>query len=423
MLTARATKKYLTTANKEAPSYMPIHLKGVLASIGISQEQWANSVTQTKGRVQGKPLSHTAAAQILNWNIWPKLTERDHLKRQTESILRGANVPDVLIRTVWDEDLYDENRHKHPLGVHATSGKRKHQPDHEPVHLEVEMLTTAAKKRFEIFRDPFVEDVQSPDDVFLSSDQRYIREAMYSTAKHGGFLAVVGESGSGKTTLRRDLLERIAREKLQVAVIQPRAFDKAALTASSICEAIVRDLSPQQKLRQTLEGKARQAETILMGSGRGGNAHVLLIEEAHDLSLKTLKLLKRFWELEDGFKKLLSIILVGQPELKGMLDARLNYEAREVINRCEIAELMPLNGNLEEYLALKFKRIGKKPGDVFDKDAYDAMRAKLTMRRREGGGVISMLYPLVVNNLVTKAMNACAAAGVDKVDADVIRGI
>ena len=46
-----------------------------------------------------------------------------------------------------------------------------------------------------------------------------------------------------------------------------------------------------------------------------------------------LKFLKRFWELEDGFKKLLSILLIGQPELKNKLDERQHYEAREVI-RC-----------------------------------------------------------------------------------------
>lgn len=420
MLTARATKKYLNTTAEE-PTYMPIHLKGVLSSLGISHEDWARSVMQTSGRVKGKPLSLTAASQILNWNIWPKLTDKAHIKAQTESMLRGHGIPDEAIKIIWRIDTEDSHRHVHPTGVHARSGRR--QPDHDIFHLEVEMLSAAAKKHFEIFKDPFVDDVQNADDVFLSSEQRYIREAMYQTAKHGGFLAIIGESGSGKTTLRRDLLDRISRESLQIVAIQPRVIDKGRLTAGLICEAIIRDLS-QQKPRQSLEGKARQVEDILIGSSRSGNAHVLLIEEAHDISVATLKYLKRFWELEDGFRKLLAIILVGQPELKGMLDERMNYEAREVIRRCEIAELRPLNGNLEEYLALKFKRIGKKLTDVFAKDAYDAIRTRLTLRRRGSDGVESMLYPLVVNNLVVKAMNLCAETKAsDKVDAEVIKGI
>lgn len=421
MLAARKTSKYLFTADKEAASYMPINLKSVLAKVGISQDEWARAITQTGRYAQGKPLSVTAAAQILNWNIWPKMTPKEHIKAQTEATLRGMRVPEEILKTIWQEDIFDENRHAHPVGAHA----KKHAPDYlttEVPHLEVEMLSTAARKHFEIFRDPFVDDVQSPDDVFLSAEQRYIREAMYSTAKHGGILAVVGESGSGKTTLRRDLLDRITRENLPIVPIQPRMIDKSRLTAGSICEAIIRDLS-REIPRQSLESKARQVENILRGSSRAGNSHVLLIEEAHDLTVATLKYLKRFWELEDGFKKLLAILLVGQPELKGMLDERVNYEAREFIRRCEIAELMPLNGNLEEYIALKLKRISKKPSDVFAKDAYDAMRTKLTMKRRGSDGVISMLYPLVVNNLITKAMNLCAEVGAEKIDAEVIKGI
>jgi len=419
MLTARATQKHLTTAEKEAPSYMPINLKGVLARVGVSQEQWANSITQTGGSAKGKPLSVTAAAQILNWNIWPKLTSKEHIKQQTEDMLRGMAVAEEIIRTIWKVDIYDEARHMHPVGAH-----KKRAPEHvtEVPPMEVEMLSTAARKHFEVFRDPFVDDVQSPDDVFLSSEQRYIREAMYSTAKHGGILAIVGESGSGKTTLRRDLLDRITRENLPIVPIQPRTIDKGRLTAGAICEAIIRDLS-QETPRQSLEGKARQVENILRGSSRAGNSHVLLIEEAHDLTVATLKYLKRFWELEDGFKKLLAILLVGQPELKGMLDERVNYAAREFIRRCEVAELLPLNGNLEEYIALKLKRIGKKNTDVFAKDAFDAMRTRLTMKRRGSDGTISMLYPLVVNNLITKAMNLCADMGVEKIDAEVIKGV
>lgn len=399
---------------------MPINLKGVLARMGITQERWAASITQTGKYAAGKPLSWTAGAQILNWNQWPRMTPKEHIQAQTESMLRGLGVPEEVIKTIWHEDIYNEFHHMHPVGVHNWKSKPKYQPD-LPV-MEVEMLSAAARKHFQIFKDPFIDDVQTADDVFLSGEQRYIREALYTTAKHGGFLAVVGESGSGKTTLRRDLLERINRESLPIVVIQPRTIDKAALTAGAICEAIVRDLS-QQRPRQTLEGKARQVEDILRGSSRAGNSHVLLIEEAHDLRIATLKYLKRFWELEDGFKKLLAVILVGQPELKHMLDERMNYEAREVIRRCEIAELAPLNGNLEEYLDLKFKRIGKKLTEVFAKDAYDAMRVRLTLRRRGSDGVDSMLYPLVVNNLVTKAMNLCAEIGAEKIDAEVVKAI
>lgn len=405
---------------KPEAHYMPLKLKGVLARLGIRQSKWAASIKQEGRGVEGRPLSLSAATQIMNWGTWPKLTSKESIQRQTEQLLRDRGVDEVDIATVWDEDIEDPYRAAHPAGIHLGQKPERLQPVIEP--LETEMLSANAKKQFSIFRDPFVDDVQGAGDVFLSAEQRYIREAMFSTAKHGGFLAVIGESGAGKTVLRRDLIDRIQRDAQPIILVQPRLIDKGTLTAGAICEAIIDDLRPGEKVRRSLEGKARQVERLLIDSSRADNVHCLVIEEAHDLSISTLKFLKRFWELEDGFKKLLSILLIGQPELKNKLDERQHYEAREVIRRCEVAELVPLDRHMEEYLTLKLKRIGKNLGDLFDANAFDAMRARLTRSSRNGvGQSTSMVYPLVVNNLTTKALNLCAEIGADKISADVIK--
>ncbi|MCG6659301.1 AAA family ATPase [Halomonas campisalis] len=283
------------------------------------------------------------------------------------------------------------------------------------------MLSQLARRHFGLFRDPFLDDIQGAEDVFLAPDQRYIREHMYSTAKHGGFLAVIGESGAGKSVLRRDLIDRIQREEHAITPIFPRTIDKERLTASAVCDAIIEDIS-QERPKRSLEAKARQIERLLTGSSRGGTSHVLIIEEAHDLTVPTLKYLKRFWELEDGFRRLLSIILIGQPELKGTLDERRNWQAREVIRRIEVAELAPLDAHLEGYVALKFKRLGKEAGEVFEEGVYDAMRERLTLQSRNSRAPISMLYPLVVNNFIVKCMNLAAELGQRKVNADVVKG-
>lgn len=406
------------TALKQEATYMPLKLKAVLVRLGIPQIEWAHAIKQEGRGVAGKQLSLSAATQIMNWNTWPQLTPADSIKRQTEEFLRRHDVDELDLAYIWEIDGEDNARCAQPSGVHLGQKAERLQPEIEP--LEIEMLSPNAKKHFSLFRDPFVEDVQGPDDVFLSADQRYIREAMYSTAKHGGMLAVVGESGAGKTTLRRDLVDRVQRDSQLIVLIQPRLIDKGTMTAGGICEAIIGDLREGEKIPRSLEAKARKVEQLLKDSSRAGNVHSLVIEEAHDLSIQTLKFLKRFWELEDGYKKLLSIILIGQPELKNKLDERIHYEAREVIRRCEVAELAPLDRHLEEYLTLKFKRIGKKLDELFDKNAYDAMRARLT-RQKGAGKCVSMVYPLVVNNLVTSALNLCAEIGSDKVSADVIK--
>lgn len=299
-------------------------------------------------------------------------------------------------------------------------------------------LTPAARKAFGLFRDPFAEDVQAADDVFVTPDIRYVREAMFQTAKHGGFMAVVGESGAGKSTLRRDLIDRINRETQPVTVIEPYVLgmeDNDAkgktLKASSIADAIIAALAPLESPKRTMEAKSRQLHRLLRDSRKAGNAHVLLIEEAHGLPIPTLKHLKRFWELEDGFKKLLSIVLIGQPELRLKLSER-NHEVREVVQRCELVELTPLDTELEGYLRFKLGRVGTQASDLLDSGAIDALRGRLTFSKNpsphgRGAGVktdsVSLLYPLAVNNLVTACLNLAADIGAPRVTADIVKEV
>jgi len=212
---------------------------------------------------------------------------------------------------------------------------------------EESMLNLNTRKNFNLFKDPFTDDVMAASDVYLNENARFAEEYLYITAKIGGMLALIGESGSGKTTIRRLALDRIQNEGLKIRVVNPRIIDKGRLTASLICDAIIADCSSETP-RRTLEAKARQVERILTNSSRSGYSHVLMIEEAHDLSIQTLKYLKRFWEMEDGFKKLLAIVLIGQPEMKGKLDEARNWEAREIIRRMEVLELDPLSNQCQQ---------------------------------------------------------------------------
>lgn len=405
--------------NRKVRKKTPLNAKRLLLELGISQV----ALSQDMNLWDGRQPHESTVAQILNRNIWPSRTSKAALKEQIARVLQANGATEEEVATAFQLDDTPDQPMRMTRQDHRASTGRGVPTAYENQLPETEMLSQAARKHFQLFRDPFADDVQSADDVYLSSEQRYIREAMYQTAKHGGFIAVVGESGAGKTTLRRDLLERIAREKAQISVVQPQIIDKGRLSAGAICDAIINDVSHERPVK-TLEAKARQIQRLLTGSSRAGNVHVLIIEEAHDLSLQTLKYLKRFWELEDGFRKLLSIILVGQPELKNKLDERQNWEAREVIRRCEIAELRPLNGNLEEYLALKFERAGKGLDELFDPDTFDAVRERLLIRRRgatQGGE--SMMYPLVVNNTITKAMNLAAEIGAELVSAEIIKEV
>jgi len=84
----------------------------------------------------------------------------------------------------------------------------------------------------------------------------------------------------------------------------------------------------------------------------------------------------------------------------------------------------PLDNDVVAYLQLKFERVGAKWADVFEADAMDAVRARLIQAANghRTNEVVSICYPLVVNNLACRALNAAAAVGYPKVDAQVIAG-
>jgi type II secretory pathway predicted ATPase ExeA len=403
---------------KSIESAAPYRLRSILERNRIAHKDLRTRLCFEQGTRAGNPISEATFSLLLSRRQWPVSVPAERIKAITEQLLRERGVPDAEIAEAWVIDGKVDAQGNSRKSRHARTNNDA-EPGEAPFDLpETEMLSAAAREHFHLAQHPFINDVQGPQDVYLSKDQRYIRESMYYAAKHGGFLAVVGESGSGKSTLRRDLLERIRQDTASIVVIQPQTVDKTVLSAAHICDAIIADLSTE-KAKLSLEAKARQVQRILAGSSNSGAVHVLMIEEAHDLNIATLKYLKRFWEMEDGFRKLLGIILIGQPELGDRLDERKNYDAREVIRRCEVARLKSLNGNLEEYLALKFKRVGVALSDVFDADAFDAIRARLT-RRRTNGEVESHLYPLVVHNLCAKAMNEAADLSIPKVSAQLI---
>lgn len=278
------------------------------------------------------------------------------------------------------------------------------------------MLAQSTLKHFRLFRNPFLDDVRCVNDVFMSNETRYVLHAMRDCAHGQGIIAIVADSGAGKTTLRRMLIEELRNEG-KVSVIMPSIIDKSRVTAAGLCEAIIADISDETPKR-SLEAKARQVERLLRDASRSGHQHVMIIEEAHDLTIPTLRYLKRFWELEDGFSKLLGIILIGQTELGLKLQEHRNSQARELIRRCIKIELGPLTEELEAYLDHKFLRVGADLSKVLEPDGLAAIQQRL--RRKENGNVISDVYPLAVNNFLIQMMNLAADLGDERVSAELI---
>ncbi|HYE35485.1 AAA family ATPase [Methylocaldum sp.] len=397
---------------------MAIKLKAVLAEHGISLAELARAID----------VSRSTLSLICNHGRWPKTPGTAVLVDRIMDELKAR-----LGHEDWDagglfEEVADERCNaRQPVDI--APAKTGAISEEDSMLLRKQGLTPAAKKHFGLFRDPFADDVQETDDVFVSPDIRYVREAMFQTAKHGGFLAVCGESGAGKSTLADDIEDRIVREELSITLIRPYVVGMEGddtkgkrLKAGAILDAILRKVAPSSPRPSDLQNKTARAHDALIASHQAGNRHCLILDEAHRLAPPTLKHLKGFYELKLGHAKLLSIILIGQPELRMRLDER-NPELREVTQRCEVVELPPLDARLEDYVAFKLRRIGKDPAEVFEPDALDAVRARLTLTQQNRRDRLSLLYPLAVNNLITGSLNLAAELGAPKVGADLVKEV
>lgn len=113
-------------------------------------------------------------------------------------LIKHGNYPSSINQDKFVEQI---NQALIDLGVHPNDANQWHTQTQSIQTKELpdmQSLTQAAKQLFKLPKSPFTDDVQSRDDVYLSDEQRYIRQTMLSTAKHAGFIAIVGESGRAK---------------------------------------------------------------------------------------------------------------------------------------------------------------------------------------------------------------------------------
>lgn len=295
--------------------------------------------------------------------------------------------------------------------------------------LAKQTLTPQAKRHFKLFSNPFDGEVTKDEQFFAGDDIRWVRESAWQCVQNGSFVAIVGESGAGKTTVLADLEARLQAEARGVTLIKPGVLGMEEnnnrgqmLKSADILHAVITTLQPTATVPQTLQARTVKAHKLLAASAEAGNFHLLVIEEAHGLPDATLKHLKRLHELRLGRRPLLGILLLAQPELKKRLvDGLRNGALREVAQRCEVVDLLPLDNDLRAYLVCRAEAAGRRLGELVDEAGVEQLRMRLT--RKTDKGAVSMCYPLAVNNMVTKALNTAAELGVPVVTKDVITHI
>ena len=181
----------------------------------------------------------------------------------------------------------------------------------------------------------------APNPRFLYMSDRH-REALahliYGVQGEGGILLLTGEVGTGKTTLCRCLLEQI-QSRCDVAIILNPKMSVDELLAS-ICDEfnieVPGDAPSVKVLVDAINGHLLQANAQ-------GRRAVLIIDEAQNLHADVLEQLRLLTNLETNTRKLLQIILIGQPELMVMLrQPELRQVAQRIVARYHLGKLTRL---------------------------------------------------------------------------------
>lgn len=394
-----------------------LHVKTVREVVGLSLTELALATKLTR----------TCVYQAER-NLWPIRSDPAAIRARIHVALQAAGATSGDLALLWNAPTVRRKKRNGVAAPEATSkpAKNESEPD---VLLSKQTLTAQAGKHFKLFRNPFDGPVDRQDQFFQSDEFAYVREALRDAARNSGFMALVGESGAGKTTVLADLEESLLKQSPDLILIRPSVLgmeetERAGrmLKSADILHAIITALAPAAIIPQSLQPRTVMALKQLNASAQVGNSHLLVIEEAHGMPDSTMKHLKRLHEMRQGRRSLLGILMVGQTELKKRLaDGLRAGTLREVAQRCEIVELLPLGKDLRGYLEHRAQACGRSLDSLIEPGAVEQLRIRLTKKVQQG--MVDLTYPLLVGNACTRAMNIAAELGVPIVTSEVVKVI
>jgi general secretion pathway protein A len=165
-------------------------------------------------------------------------------------------------------------------------------------------------------KEPSFSIAPDPHYLFLSEQHKEaLAHLLYGAGESGGFVLLTGEVGTGKTTVCRAFLEQLP-EGVDVALIVNPAMTASELLLNCCDEFRI----PVGEGEPSVKVLVDRLNDYLLAAHAAGRRPVLMIDEAQNLRPKVLEQIRLLTNLETTKAKLLQIFLVGQPELRTMLD-------------------------------------------------------------------------------------------------------
>ncbi|MFT7304964.1 MAG: general secretion pathway protein A [Candidatus Azotimanducaceae bacterium] len=241
----------------------------------------------------------------------------------------------------------------------------------------------------------------NPQYLYMSPRHRdALAHLLYGVQSDGGFILLTGEVGTGKTTLCRRLLSQIPEDVETAFVFNPR------VTATELLATICDEFGVVYQDSASIKDLVDALNVYLLERHAQAKKAVLIIDEAQNLSRELLEQIRLLTNLETTERKLLQIILLGQPEL---LDMLARQDLRQFNQR--ITARFHLEGlNLEEvsqYISHRLEVAGGSP-QLMDRGA----------RRRVFR--LSQGIPRVINLICDRALLGAYAEGKNQVRARIV---
>jgi general secretion pathway protein A len=246
----------------------------------------------------------------------------------------------------------------------------------------------------------------SPNPRYLYMSELH-REALahllYGIGGDGCLILLTGEVGTGKTTVCRCLLGHLP-EKTDIAIVlNPKLTARDLLR--TICEEL--EILPGKEIA-SIKTYIDSLNQYLLRSHGEGRSTAVIIDEAQNLDINVLEQLRLLTNLETNTHKLLRIILIGQPELRDILDKpELSQINQRITSRYHLTPLQPQE--VKYYIQHRLAVAGRNNDALFSHAAIKHI-AKLT------NGI-----PRLINLLCDRALLGAYAESADHVDVRIIK--